>query len=310
MQYCFGPVPSRRLGLSLGVDILPVKTCNLNCIYCELGASKKFVTSRGEYTPVKEIMGELEDLFSGQPPVFDVLTITASGEPTLNSGLGRLIDFVKRLTDKPVALLTNSTLLGDPEVRRDILNVDIILPSLDSALTESFRKVNRPAPNVDLQSIIDGLCALRGEFSREIWLEILFVQDVNDSDRDIAALKDAVNRIRPDRIQINTVARPPAESWAKPISQEKMEELRCFFGEKAQVAVDLKGNGKVRGRLDTSEKIFDMLHRRPMSFDDLTSRLGMEPEIVNKTLDKLLREGKIVKKIFRGQPFYVASTGS
>lgn len=304
MKYCFGPVPSRRLGLSLGVDILPLKTCNLNCIYCELGRGAGYTCERRDYIPAEEIKKELEAVISGGVK-FDTLTFTASGEPTLHLRLGELLHFAKGITDRPVAVLTNATLLSDPAVRADISIADIILPSLDSVIPSHFRKINRPAPCVNLGDIVEGLVRLRREMTGMMWLEVLLVKDINDSPQDIEALKEVIKAIMPDRVQLNTVSRPPAEHWARPVSEERLRDIQMELGETAEVIAGFKGSG---GALDAhpvlEAELIDMLKRRPLTFEDIYGLTGVGAGVLKEVLERMEREGSIKCKVFDGKPFY------
>ncbi|MGB9712784.1 MAG: radical SAM protein [Dissulfurimicrobium sp.] len=307
MKYCFGPVPSRRLGLSLGVDILPLKTCNLNCIYCELGRSASYTCERSEYIPAEEIKKELEAVVSGGIK-FDTLTFTASGEPTLHLRLGELLRFAKGITDCPVAVLTNATLLSDPAVRADLTIADIILPSLDSVIPRHFRKVNRPALCVKLEAIVEGLVRLRREMTGRMWLEVLLVQGINDSPQDIEALKEVIKSIMPDRVQLNTVSRPPAEHWARPVSEERLRDIQIELGETAEVIAGFKGSGgvpEVCGVLEV--ELMEMLKRRPLTIEDISSLTRSGVDILKEALRRMERDGSIKCKIFGGRPFYFPS---
>lgn len=231
MNFIFGPVNSRRLGISLGIDLLPAKICNFNCIYCEIGPTTSFTAQRGEYTPTAEVIAEI-DAFCADPAALarlDVLTITASGEPTLHSGLGEIIAHIKKKIAKPVAVLSNGSLFHLAEVRRELAAADIVIPSLDSALEESFRRINRPTKECRLPTLIDGISRFCREFKGRCWLEILLAKGINDQPADLAALAEAVARIQPERVQLNTVARPPLESFALPLSPGEMRAAAAYF---------------------------------------------------------------------------------
>jgi wyosine [tRNA(Phe)-imidazoG37] synthetase (radical SAM superfamily) len=305
MKYCFGPVPSRRLGLSLGVDILPLKTCNLNCVYCELGRTKQYKCERSEYIPTGQIKAELEEVLNSERMSFDVLTFTASGEPTLHTGLGKLLAFSREHTDRPLAVITNSTLLSGSQVREELCHADILLPSLDSVVLDSFRRANRPARCVDLKTILDGLIKLRKEFKGKIWLEVLFVKGINNGTDEIRGLKEVLKSIRPDKIQLNTVVRPPVETWASPLSRRQMEKLKEQLGEKAEVIVDYRHSMEKGSQQIIEAEVLDTLLRRPLSIEDLQDVLGLKSKSVQETLDRMYSSGLIKTESFNGKLFYL-----
>ncbi len=305
MKYCFGPVPSRRLGLSFGVDLLPAKTCNLNCVYCEIGVTEKYVCDRREYIPTDLIKRELEETILNKKICFDCLTFTASGEPTLHTGIGELLAFARTLTPKPLVVLTNGTLLWMEEVRDALCKADLVLPSLDAAIASSFRKVNRPAKCVDLQKVIDGLAKFRKEFTGKLWLETLLVKGINHSQEDIEALKEAIEKIDPHRIQLNTVARPPAEPWAKPLSSIEMEEIKEALGPKAEVIVDFKKKMRQGFQPVLEAEVMEMLTRRPLTLDDIGNVTGLGPKIMKGVMEKIRRQGLVEVEYFNGKPFFV-----
>ena len=241
MNFLFGPVNSRRLGRSLGIDLFSEKICNLNCVYCEVGPTTTLVNRRSVYTPTSEILEEIST-FCGDPrqlATVDVLTITAKGEPTLHRDFENILHHIKSLTDKPVAVLTNGTTLMDDTVREALQLADIVVPSLDAARAESFRKVDRPAPGLDLKSIIAGLHRFSHQYAGRLWLEILLVCDVNDATADIDALVTVLSTLRLDRIQLNTVVRPPADSSARPVPEARLAGIAQIFGAALAVPIDL-----------------------------------------------------------------------
>jgi len=207
-KYLFGPVPSRRLGMSLGVDLVPHKVCSLNCIYCECGATTKLTTERAEYVPYNEVIQELKRFLSDKPAL-DYITFSGSGEPTLNSRIGDILKFIKQnYPGIPIAVLTNGTLLNDKQVRGEILGADLVLPSLDVASDLSFRKINRPVHSLNIKDYIEGLIEFRKEYKGKIWLEVLIIPGYNNSKEDLKLLKEAFNKIKPNSIQLNTLDRP------------------------------------------------------------------------------------------------------
>ena len=311
MKYLFGPVNSRRLGLSLGVDLVPSKICSFDCIYCELGSTNALTVKRGEYSPTGAIIAELEGYFSdleaGRSGMVtpQVITLTASGEPTLNSGIGRVIAYLKGRTEIPVVVLTNGSLLDDPQVRLDLMGADIVVPSLDAVLPESFVRVNKPAGSCsDPQKIVEGLVAFTEEFGGAVWLEILLVEGVNDSEADIVALVEAAARIRPERIQLNTVVRPPALAMARPLSVARLQEIAGRFGE---IPVEVVGSFVAQGNPvgeRTAEEIRAMLQRRPCTLEDVSQALGLTEETVARLIGELVRAGKIGETIHDGRRYY------
>lgn len=302
MKHIFGPVPSRRLGRSLGVDLVPMKTCTLSCRYCQVGPTPETVTLRREYFPADEILSELKArLASGVAT--DWITMSGSGEPTLNSAIGRIIDKIKQMTATPVCVITNGTLMNDPAVRRDLLNADAVMPSLDSAVEETFRAMCRPHPDIHVTNIVSGLESFRREFNGLIWLEILFMAGVNDSPTELAALKTAIGRIEPDSVQLNTVVRPPADSDAQAVSQERLEEIRQYFGDRAEIIATFKGV-TVEGKPITRDDVAEYLKRRPGTTDDIAVSLGADRAETERHLKSLERDGLIRLNELFGKKFW------
>lgn len=238
MKYIYGPIKSRRLGLSLGLSLSPDKTCNLDCVYCQWGSVGKTIAERKEYAKVSEIISELKAWIEKHPQEFKELkfvTLSGLGEPTLNTGVGELIDQARALTGASIAVITNSTLLGDPLVRQGILKADLIVPSLDAVDPQIFKQIDRPDVALKLNEIIDGLIALRREFRGKIWLEIMLVAGVNDDWQHIEALKKVIQRINPDKIQLNSPVRKTAENNILPVEKTKLEKIKEFLGSKAEI---------------------------------------------------------------------------
>ncbi len=307
MDHIFGPVNSRRLGRSLGIDLLPKKICNLNCIYCEVGATTRLTCERREYVPTAEIIAEIDSYFADGDRLaeIDIVTVTASGEPTLHSGFGEILAHLKETTGKPIAVLTNGTTLMDAQVRRELGQADVVIPSLDSAREQSFRKLDRPATCLDLGEIIEGLILFSHEYKGKLWLEILLARGINDSDEDVAALQEVIERMRVDRIQLNTVARPPLESFARPVSEQRLQEIAALLQEQnLGIPVDLLAQGaptkdttstiSVDEQADIVDEIIQMLKRRPCTAADINKIFhcgGLEK--VEQYLAPLVRSGKI-----------------
>lgn len=230
-RYHYGPVHSRRLGRSLGVDVIPHKTCSLDCLYCECGPTSQLTLERKEYLPTQEIIDDL-DQFLKECPELDYITFAGSGEPTLHSGLGQIIHFLKeKYPQYKVAVLTNATLLNDPSVIADLQKADLIVPSLDGVSPQAFEKMNRPAANVTPETIISGIKNLTENFFGEIWLEIFIIPDINDQEEELALFKDTIEKLGIKKVQLNTLDRPGAVPWLKPVSQEYKEEIAQKLGQ-------------------------------------------------------------------------------
>ncbi|MCK4275198.1 MAG: radical SAM protein, partial [Phycisphaerae bacterium] len=226
MSYIFGPVPSRRLGRSLGVDLVPFKTCTYDCVYCQLGRTTCKTVQRKEYVPLEDVLQELRSKLSSQP---DYITLSGSGEPTLYSKTGELIDRIKAMTNIPVAVLTNGSLLWQAEVRSQLMNADLVVPSLDAGDEAMFQAVNRPHEDITFERMLDGLIEFRREFQGQYWLEVMFLAGHNAIHSEAQNLAECVSLIKPDRVQLNTATRPPAEDYAVTVSQQRLSELAAMF---------------------------------------------------------------------------------
>jgi len=305
-KYLFGPVPSRRLGRSLGVDIVPFKVCTLDCVYCQLGRTSKKSIRRRDYVPVEEVLAELRARLDDGVQA-DFVTISGSGEPTLNSRLGEIIEGMKKITDIPVALLTNGTLLYRPGVRADCAKAGLVLPSLDAGDEETFQRVNRPHKDISIEKLISGLCAFRKEFTGQIWLEVFLVGGMNASPEQIARIKEAVERIGPDRIQLNTAMRPTAEADVKKLDAGRLQAIAKELGEKCGVvAGDLPGPA-AKHMEAKGEQLLSVLKRRPCSLNDICSGLGMARNEALKYITRLQQQGVVDSERRDGIIFFKAN---
>lgn len=222
----------------MGLSLSENKICDLDCIYCQWGSVGKTFSERKEYANIDEIILEFKSWIQNNPQTYKELkfvTLSGLGEPTLNSRIGELIDRLKALTTAGIAIITNSTLLGDPLIRKQILKVDLIVPSLDAVDPEIFKQIDRPHADIKLNEIIGGLVDLRKEFSGKIWLEIMLVAGVNDDLGHIEKLKKVIQRINPDRIQLNSPVRKPAEKNVFCVAKDKLEKIKEILGEKAEI---------------------------------------------------------------------------
>ena len=300
MSHVFGPVSSRRLGRSLGVDLVPFKTCNYDCIYCQIGRTTVATNDRKEWVPFDEVIEELSARLDCRP---DFIALSGVGEPTLYSRLGELISRIKQMTEIPVAVLTNGGLLWHGDVRRELLEADLAAPSLDAGDEETFRLANRPAAGLTFTTVVDGLISFRREFKGQYWLEVLLLAGLTDTDEQIRKLAAAATRIRPDRIQLNTVTRPPAQSSARPVPAARLAELARRFDPPAEVIADWRPRGKGERPADRLA-ILEMLRRHPSTADDVATGLEVSLSDALALLDQLVREGLIAESQSSGQHYY------
>lgn len=299
-KHLFGPVPSRRLGLSLGIDPIPYKTCSFDCVYCECGATTNLTAARKEYIPVDEIISEL-DSFLSLNPTLDYITFSGSGEPSLNIGIGKIISFLKKkFPQYKIAVLTNSSLFSDPEVRKELLLADVIMPSLDAVSESIFQKINRPVKGIRAVDIIQGLISFSKEFSGNIWLEIFIIPDINDTDEEIEKLHIVLNKINPDLIQLNSLDRPGTENWVVPADEETLVKIKKRFEDLPVVTIsNYQKREKVKSyNFKTEDAILATISRRPCTADDLSEILDIHLAELNKYLDALHEKDMIeaVKK--------------
>lgn len=303
MAVLYGPVPSRRLGLSLGIDIVPFKTCTLDCIYCQLGRTTALTLKRKKYIRSSIVLKEIKDFLKTGRKI-DYITFAGSGEPTLNSDIGNIITGIKKITDIPVAVITNGTLLFRKAVRNSLFNADLVVPSLDSATLTGFKRINRRHNSLYIKKVIEGITRFRREYEGKIWLEIMLVQGFNDTGKELNLLKKAVALIKPDKVQLNTVVRPPAEKYAARVSRKKMKAIASDFSSKCDVIYDRKWKHKKYFRSLIGESILEVLRRRPVTVDDIVASLGLEKSGVIKNLLILEKTGAIKIKNMNGKLFY------
>jgi len=295
-QYLFGPVPSRRLGMSLGVDLVPHKVCSLNCVYCECGRTTNLTLERKEYVSFEAVSKEIAQYLNNNPAP-DYITFSGSGEPTLNSRIGDVLHFIKSQNAQiPVAVLTNGTLFNDREVRQELMDADVVLPSLDAAEELSFRKINRPFHTLNIPEYIRGLVDFRKEFKGQIWLEVLIVPGLNDNEANLGALKQAFLQIEPDEIQLNTLDRPGAVDHIRAATRKELQEIIDYWdlGNVKLIAAAPDRKKIVSYRSDTETAILETIKRRPCTLDDLHKITGLHINEINKYLDVLEHEKKIL----------------
>ena len=302
MAHLFGPVPSRRLGRSLGVDLIPPKTCPYHCIYCEVGPTTCQTRQRFAFQ-TEAIIEELADYLKAPGVRPDVITLAGSGEPTLNLGLGRIIREIKAMSQIPVAVLTNGALLYLPEVRRELAAADVVLPSLDAGRAETYAAINRPIAELTFESLLDGLTAFRREYRGRIWLEVMLLKGLNDTEEELALLRRALAEIAPDKIQLNTAVRPVVEAAARPLDQAEMEAAAVFLGGPVEVIASFDREDIV-GVSGQDDDFVEMLTRRPMTAPDLAKVLGLPLIQVEALLKRLKASGRISHNRYHDQEFY------
>ena len=274
-RYIFGPIPSRRLGRSLGVSPIPKKVCNYSCIYCQLGRTDRMTNSRRSYFPPQEILEELSSYLKGAPD-FDVVTLVGEGEPTLSADLGLLIRGIQHLTDKPVAVITNGALLGEESLREELMAADIVLPSLDAPDEATFRRVDRPMGSIRFEESIRGLETFAREYKGQLWVEVMLVGGVNDSDAHLEGFRKILSRVRHDRVYINTPVRPPAEEWAAVASPERIHAACQALG---GISIEMLSAGSFFSEIpDSYEAILGIIGRHPMNQFEVASFLSSRGE--------------------------------
>jgi len=304
-KFIYGPVPSRRLGYSLGIDLVPFKTCTYNCIYCQLGRTTCPTIKRKKYLPGKKILKDLKQFLNKKIHI-DYITFSGSGEPTLNSEIGVLIRAVKKISDIPVAVITNSSLLYRKNVQKNLLLADVVMPTFTTAKSETFKKIHRPSQSITLKKIIKGLIEFRKIYKGKIWFELMLVKGYNDSKQEIDALKSIIKKINPDKIQLNTVVRPPSEKNARALSLSALNKTKKMLGRKCEVVAEFKLSPNVLKLRNKGRIIWEYLKRRPGTLNDIQKSLGMNVNELIKNLDGLLETKKIKKKRHGGKIFYEA----
>jgi len=310
-RHVYGPVPSRRLGRSLGVDLVPFKTCSYDCIYCQLGRTTNKTTALREYVPVDEVLDEIAEKLRVDPSP-DYIGLAGSGEPTLHARIGDLIAGIKRLTSVPVAVLTNGSMLWRPEVRAGIAQADLVMPSLDAGTPPRFRRVNRPHRDIPFEQMVDGLVAFGEGFKGRIWLEVFVLAGITDRSDEIGRIAEIAKRINPDRVQLNTVSRPPADKDAFAVPGETLERLRLLFSGSADVIAECRraGPAGVSARDNTEDDISALLSRRPCTVEDIATGLGVPPNEVVKHLDALCGRGAVRAERNGSAVYYQGVSGS
>lgn len=311
MNYIFGPVPSRRLGRSLGVDPLPSKTCNYQCIYCQLGRTANFTNTRQVFFPVEEILVELEIAIKKNDDLFDYITLVGSGEPTLYKDLKKLIAGAKKLTDKPLCVITNGGILYDPEVRDALMLADAVLPTLDAGDEKMFIKINRPHPSIKYDKMIQGLIEFKQKFEGQFWVEIMIMKDINDTREALEKIKQKLDKIKPDRIDINVPIRPPAESWVKIPDKSVLNLIKEVFKDYNDITFPEQGKFSISST-NFSRELLSIIERHPMTQEQIIETFLSEEateDIIIQELTSLESKNLIHKSIHQNKIFWKLKPG-
>lgn len=300
-NYVFGPVPSRRLGCSLGVDLVSFKTCSYDCIYCQLGRTRNLTVERKEWAPVETVLGELNAKLACRP---DYITLSGSGEPTLHSRLGEIIERIKFMTDVPVAVLTNGSLLWKAEVRQALVRADLVLPSLDAGDPFKFAFINRPHSDITFEQVIEGLVEFRSGFRGQYWLEVFLLGGYTAIEADVRRIAAWVKQIRPDRVQLNTVTRPAAEDFAVSVAPHILAQFARRFRPVAEVVAERPSRLARKSARTDAAVVLDLLRRRPCTADQVAAGLGANRLELLKWLEVLTARGNLNTSRRDAQVYY------
>lgn len=309
MSRCvFGPVPSRRLGRSLGIDLVPFKTCTYNCIYCQLGPTTNLTLRRTEWVPYDKVLEEARAKIPSTSGI-DYITFSGSGEPTLHSRIGDLIRECKRLSSVPVAVLTNGSLLWQEEVQEDLLEADLVIPSLDAPDSGLFRHVNRPHPDLAFDRVLEGLVRFRKRYSGKMWLEIFLLSGITGMASEVRRLAVLARSVRPDLVQLMTATRPAPPDFVHAVAFEDMERFARLFDVPAVAVPAL--SPVVRDVLCEAdrEEVLGLLERRPCTIEDIALGLGIPAAEAEKVVADLDAHGRITSRRCKGAIYFAAEPG-
>lgn len=301
LKYVFGPVPSRRMGRSLGISPIPKKTCNYSCVYCQLGRTNKMTNKREEYFLLEDILSEFDSHHDEDS--YDVITIVGEGEPTLYSRLGELIVEIKKRSKKPVAVITNGALLYDKNVRSELMNADIVLPSLDSYNEEMFKRIDRPYGRIKFDEVWEGLVDFTNEYKGQIYMEIMLMNGVNDDEKSLLEFKKLLGQIKYDRLYINTPVRPPAEECIEESSKESIQKaVEILKG----VSIDMLSSVGFSSDIeDDYQAVISIIGRHPMNQFEIRSFLeSRENKDIDKLMQQLSKDDKVQKMDYKGYCTY------
>lgn len=301
-KYLFGPLMSRRFGRSLGIDLCPMKTCSYDCIFCQLGKTQEKTIKREEFFPLDKICDEIS-YFLKTDGNAEYITLAGSGEPTLYSRFGELVDFIHSKTNIPVLLLTNGSLLGQTEVREAASKADVVKLSMSAWNQSLFNSINRPDPTITFTDMLSGEIEFRKIFTGKLVLEVFVLAGINATSTDVRKIAKVTNKIKPDTIHLNTVTRPPAESFACSVDKEKMERFSSMFTPVAKIPVEISGNPLLNKNIN-EERVFDLIRRRPVTLKQLADTFGAHPNEIAKVTGRFLRDNKIITENKYGENYF------
>jgi wyosine [tRNA(Phe)-imidazoG37] synthetase (radical SAM superfamily) len=306
MSIVYGPVPSRRLGQSLGVDPIPFKTCNYNCVYCQLGRTHPLTNRRQDFYPPEMILAEVRAALAAHPPgAIDYVTFVGQGEPLLCASLGRLLAAVKAMSNLPVALITNGSQLFQPDVRAELQAADVVMPTVDAADQATFRRINRPWRRLQVEAILAGMAEFRQIYAGQLWVEVMLVKGVNDGEAALTGIAAALRRIQPDQVHLNVPLRPPAESWVEPPDNLGMVRAMAILGEVAPIVTPASGAVVLAPDMPIADAVVEIIRRHPLREAELVEELERyTPGQVAETLAALQASGQARRLVYRDQAYW------
>ena len=308
LGHIYGPVPSRRFGRSLGIDIIPFKICTYDCIYCQLGRTRKKTLKRNQFYDINSLLRELETFLQNKREI-DYLTFSGSGEPTLNTGIGEIIQKLKKISDIPVIVLTNGSLLWDKEVRNSLKYADIVVPSMDAVSEETFLKINRPSDGLKISDVLNGLKNFSFEFKGRIFLEIMFVKGINTSKKELKLMKDIIGKLQIDKVHLNTVVRPPAEKDALPLDKRELEDIKNLLSDDVPVEIIAQFSAKAKKvyNVNIEKEVVELLKRRPCRLEEMADSLGINRNELLKYITQLQNRNviKLIQSKEDSEKYYI-----
>jgi len=301
MSNVYGIVPSRRLGRSLGLSTIPLSTCTYSCVYCQLGRTKNMTMERKDFFDIDELVKEVKG-YIDKTDDFDVITLVGEGEPTLYSQTGKLIKRIKQIFNKPVALITNGSLFFLEEVRQECMNADIVMPTLDAWDDKSFRTLNRPFKTIAFEKMYKGLQDFRKDYKGDFYLEIMCVKGITDKGNNMTLLTDKINRLKPDKIFVNTPVRPPAEYWVERCSNEFVENLQKYFG--SNKAVEIPSTSLYSHKIDLYYAIIDIIKRHPLDESGINKFCIKREEDPKQIIERLSKDSHVERIEYENKVFF------